>query len=362
MTSSAAGAPPERPGSADRPIWIDLDNAPHVVTFSPIIHEFERRGRRVLLTARAVNNTPELARRFGLSPRVSGRPFGKSFFSKALGTVLHSLNLARMVRRDRPALAVSHGSRSQGLAAALLRVPVVLFFDYEGADLRIFQKVARRVYFPEAIAAEADRWPGPPEAKRGYPGFKEHLALLTREGDAPALAAAGVPVGEAYAVIRPESDTAHYLEGIDDSVLVAAIRKCQSWRFTPVVAPRSASQRERLTPIVHPMGRVVVLQSQVNGMDLLAGARLLISGGGTMNREAVVLGVPCISMFRGRVGLIDRTFLDQGKMVHAPTAGAIENLAAPPPRPATVDATAAATQLRDWIVERLEQDLRDLTR
>lgn len=95
-------------------------------------------------------------------------------------------------------------------------------------------------------------------------------------------------------MLRPESDTAHYLEGLDDSALLAAIRKCQEWKLVPVVVPRSPSQQERLKPILQSFGRVVIPNAPVNGMDLLAAARLLVSGGGTMNREAVVLGLPCI--------------------------------------------------------------------
>jgi len=344
-----------------RPIWIDLDNAPHVVFFAPIVRELEARGRRVLLTARAVNNTLELAERFGLAPRALGHAFGRGFVTKVVGTVRHSIRLSRLVRGSRPMLAVSHGSRSQALTSKLLRIPVVLFFDYEGADLRVFRRVARRVYFPSALSEAARTWPGPVSRKRPYPGLKEHLALLSQENDPKALQSAGVPIGDRYAVIRPESDTAHYLDGIDDSLLIAAIKRCQTWGLVPVVVPRSPDQASRLAPIVAVHGHVVTLSAPVNGMDLISGSRLLVSGGGTMNREAVVLGTPCISIFRGALGALDRSFINEGRMIHVHNPSEMQALKSPPPARAT-DSLPVARDLLRWLVDSLERDADELGR
>jgi predicted glycosyltransferase len=338
-----------------RPIWIDLDNAPHVVFFAPIVRELEARGRRVLLTARAVNNTPELAARFGLAPVVTGRPFGRALLSKVLGTVRHSIHLTGLVRGSKPLLAASHGSRAQALTARLLRIPLVLFFDYEGADLRVFRGVARRVYFPDALSDAARAWPGPTDLRRPYPGLKEHLALLGRGNDREALRSAGIPIDEPYAVIRPESDTAHYLDGIDDGLLLAAIRKCGSWGLVPVVVPRSSTQSKRLAPILAGAGRFVMPSAAVNGIDLLAEARLLVSGGGTMNREAVVLGMPCISIFRGVLGSLDRSFIGDGRMLHVASPSAMDALVAQPTG-RMVDGLPTAKRALQWIVDGLESD------
>lgn len=345
------------PGAPNGPIWIDLDNAPHVVFFAPLVREFERRGCEVLLTARAVNRTPDLAARYGLSPIVSGRPFPKQKLAKYAGTLFHALNLARRVRPRRPRVALSHGSRAQALAGALLRVPVVLFFDYEESDLRVFRYLARWHYFPQLLEPHLQHWKVPEERRRAYPGLKEHLGLLSRSEDLVALREAGIPVEEPFAVLRPESDTAHYLEGLDDSALLAAIRKCQAWGLVPVVVPRSPSQQERLIPILAPFGRIVVPNRPVNGMDLLAASRLLVSGGGTMNREAVVLGLPCISMFRGRVGALDRTFIEKGFMLHAPSAAAITAIETPPGARDPGEALRQANVLKTWIPDQIEADL-----
>jgi hypothetical protein len=237
----------------------------------------------------------------------------------------------------------------------------VLFYDYEGADLRVFRGVARRVYFPETLPESARMGQGSLGLGRPYPGLKEHLALLSRANDPEALRAAGVPIGERYAVIRPESDTAHYLDGSDDELLIAAIRRCHGWGFVPVVVPRSHAQGMRLAPIVSGLGRGLTLRAAVNGVDLLSGACLLVSGGGTMNREAVVLGMPCISIFRGGLGALDQSFIREGRMIHVSTPRAMQELDGPPPA-GSADGLPAARKLLRWIVDNIEKDADEIGR
>jgi len=350
--------------TSNRPVWIDLDNAPHVITFAPIIRELEARGYPILLTARDVNNTPELAREFGLAPLVSGHSFGAGKFGKIAGTVSHGLSLAVRVRRYRPLIGISHGSRGQAVACMTLRTPAIVFFDYEEVDLRIFRWAARRHYYPERLSSVIQsRSDIPPDSQTPYPGLKEELALLTQNEDTAALKNAGVPVGHAFAVIRPESDTAHYLDGIDDSVLLAAIRKCRNWNLIPVVVPRSDAQRLRLESFLREERGVVIPTRSVNGMDLLRNAQLLVSGGGTMNREAVVLGIPCISIFRGKLGALDKSFIEHGNMVHADMAKAFESLEIPPKPPSTGQSNPEnAKRLLVWLCDRLEKDISEIAR
>jgi len=42
---------------------------------------------------------------------------------------------------------------------------------------------------------------------------------------------------------------------------------------------------------------------------------LVISGGGTMNREAAALGVPVYSVFRGKIGAVDNYLARRGRLV-----------------------------------------------
>src|SRR5271165_987557 len=125
-----------RPVMAKR-IWIDLDNSPHVPFFAPIIEAFKKRGLTVTLTARDAYQVCELADRFQFNYKCVGRHWGKNRFLKVFGTCLRALQILPIVAREKPDLAIAHGSRSQTLVSTLLRIQSVCIFDYEFAEVSL---------------------------------------------------------------------------------------------------------------------------------------------------------------------------------------------------------------------------------
>ncbi|HWX75263.1 MAG TPA: DUF354 domain-containing protein, partial [Solirubrobacteraceae bacterium] len=77
-----------------------------------------------------------------------------------------------------------------------------------------------------------------------------------------------------------------------------------------VVLPRVASQREHLAR----MPGFIVPERVIDAQSLIALADLVISAGGTMNREAVALGVPVYSTFEGRLGAVDERLIGEGRL------------------------------------------------
>src|SRR5581483_11038735 len=77
-----------------------------------------------------------------------------------------------------------------------------------------------------------------------------------------------------------------------------------------VVLPRTPDQGERIRGLRLPA--VVVPEHAVDGGSLIAGADLVVSAGGTMNREAVVLGTPVYTTFAGRMGGVDERLIADG--------------------------------------------------
>lgn len=102
-----------KPVSQSKKIWIDLDNSPHVPFFSPIIKELSRRSYQVILTARDCFQVRGLADLFSMEYKRIGRHYGKNKALKVAGTVIRSVQLLPTALKEKPALAVSHGSRSQ---------------------------------------------------------------------------------------------------------------------------------------------------------------------------------------------------------------------------------------------------------
>ncbi|MBC7188207.1 MAG: DUF354 domain-containing protein [Calditrichaeota bacterium] len=297
-------------------IWIDLDNSPHVVLFTPVIHQLERRGYRVLITARDCFQVCGLAERAGLSYQRLGRHYGRHKSLKVVGLVVRALQLAPVVLRERPALALSHGSRSQMLLAAVLRMPWVVMVDYEHVQLLPWLR-ATKILVPEVV-------PVAPLRKHArtvstYPGIKEDIYVPFFQPDPRLRAQLGVGEDEVLAAIRPPATEAHYHNAAAEVLFDAVIDFLGSQpQVKMVVLVRSLHQEEELRrewPHLIAAGRIILPSKVLDGLNLIWNADLVVSGGGTMNREAAALGVPVYSIFRGRIGAVDRSLAEQGRLV-----------------------------------------------
>ena len=86
----------------------------------------------------------------------------------------------------------------------------------------------------------------------------------------------------------------------------------------PVVLPRVESQRAELASVPG----FVVPERAIDAQSLIAYADLVISAGGTMNREAVALGTPVYTTFEGRLGAVDERLIDEGRLRKLSAGGA----------------------------------------
>jgi len=84
-----------------RKIWIDLENTPHIPFFRPIIRELEKRGYRVVITARDAYQTCEMAEHYGLAFTRVGHHYGKHKLLKAWGFFVRSAQLVPFAMRER---------------------------------------------------------------------------------------------------------------------------------------------------------------------------------------------------------------------------------------------------------------------
>jgi len=297
-------------------IWIDLDNSPHVPFFAPIIEELEKQGYPTFLTARDACQVVELVDLHRFSCEKIGRHYGKNKFMKVMGTCYRALQLIRAARKEDLTLAVSHGSRSQLIAAALLRIPSLLIFDYEFAQgLKAINPTWKMM--PEVIFAEANS----AHTKRAmkYPGLKED-AYIARFGPDPAIRSRlGVAEQDLMITVRPPASEAHYHNPKSDDLFRAVIDFLgQKTGVRMVVLPRYEPQAASIRntwPELIDSGAIIIPDRVVNGLNLLWYSDLVISGGGTMNREAAALGVPVYSIFRGKIGAVDHYLARTGRLV-----------------------------------------------
>jgi len=297
-------------------IWIDLDNSPHVPFFAPIIKELERRGHCVTLTARDAFQVCELADLFGLTYKRVGRHYGKHRVLKAYGLGVRALQLLPTTLSAKPDLALSHGSRSQLLVAAIRRIPSVLILDYEFARVLLFTRPTW-VMAPEAIPSSAIHY----DRRRvlRYPGIKEDAYVPSFKPNPSIKTQLGLNGGSVVVTVRPPANEAHYHNPESDKLFDAAIEFLGRTPNTKIVLlPRNGRQEtsvRRAWPNLFSTGQIIIPEHAVDGLNLMWHSDLVISGGGTMNREAAALGVPVYSIFRGRIGAVDRYLAESGRLV-----------------------------------------------
>jgi len=299
-----------------RTIWIDLDNSPHVPFFRPIIQQLETRGYNVLLTARDCFQVCGLAEQLHLDCKPIGRHYGKHRIMKLLGLGIRTLQLLPLVRRARPALAVSHGSRSQLVAAKLLRIPSLQITDYEFAKLWAVVRPSWAMT-PAMIPNDAMRLDGDRILK--YPGIKEDVyvtSFLPQDGIRQEL---GIRESEILVTMRPPASEAHYHSPDSDKLFQATIAHLASMpEVRMVVLPRTPKQGHKITAVWSELcssRKLFIPERVLDGLNLMWHSDLVISGGGTMNREAAALGVPVYSIFRGTIGAVDQYLAANGRLV-----------------------------------------------
>jgi predicted glycosyltransferase len=237
-------------------------------------------------------------------------PGGKR--AKAMGIARRSSALRAYARSARPDVALSHGSYAQAVAARSLRLPTVTMMDYEHQPANHLSfRLAQRVIVPEAFPGQALRRFG---ARNGkvvrYPGFKEEIYLAGFRPDPAVLDELGLDGGDVVAVMRPPPDGALYHRNgnslFDD--LLEQARAADGVQI--VVLPRMKEQVERYRSL----SGVVVPERPVDGSSLVGCADLMVGAGGTMNREASLLGTPTYTVFAGRLAALDQQLLDEGRL------------------------------------------------
>jgi len=305
------------PGSKMR-IWIDLDNSPHAHFFPPIIRRLEEAGYDVLLTARRFGQVEEIAQSHGLDYVVFGRHRTPHFFlTRAAATVIRGLRLALFARKNSPAIAVNHGSRAQVLAAWLLRIPVMAIYDYEFVYSELFSRMATKLLLPETIPSlTLERLNVNMKKVIRYPGFKENVYLSGWHDSPAVMDELKLDPGRLIITVRPPATWAHYQNPFSDVLFRALVERLRGDHDSQVIVlPRTQEQGERLKSSYGMRSAPFqVSERSVDALSLMALSDAVLSGGGTMAREAAIIGTPAYSLFAGKPGAVDAALERDGKL------------------------------------------------
>ncbi len=296
-------------------IWIDLTNSPHVLVMRPVIELLREEGHEVSVTARDFAQTLGLLERFGIEHTVIGRHRGERLAAKAVGLASRSAALVMWARGRRFDIALGHGSNDVSVAARLLRIPCSTMFDYEWAAVQhhLNCRLAQAVVVPDAIPPERLYRYGAKGKIRAYEGLKEEYYLADFEPSDAVLTELSLDRSRPIVLVRtpPEVSLYHRFENdLLESVLARLRDAARDEGVQAVVLPRTDAQRAecRLIP------GFTVPERAIDAQSLIAYADLVISAGGTMNREAVALGTPVYTTFEGRLGALDERLIEEGRL------------------------------------------------
>ena len=296
-------------------VWIDFTASAHPLVFRPLVQLLEAQGNEVEITAREYAQTLQLIESHGMTATVIGHHGGRSALGKAAQMRTRLRALRRFARGQNFDLALAHGSHELTMTARRLGIPSSTTFDYEWAWLQhqLGCRAATRVVVPAAIPPERLKTYGavPPKLQQ-YPGLKEEYYLSDFEPDESVLTDWSIDPARVLVVLRPPPDVSLYHRHSNPLFPMTLEHLGRSDDVHAFVIPRTEEQRDFVRSLALPS--VIVPDEAVDAQSLIALADLVVSAGGTMNREAAALGVPVYTTYGGRLGGVDEQLIREGRL------------------------------------------------
>lgn len=312
--------------NSDKTIWIDLDNSPHVPFFAPIIKRLREEGYNVKISARNYSQTVSLAELYDLDYTAIGKHHGKNKFIKIIGLIYRAIQLFPFGFKSKANIAISHGSRSQMIVAFLLRIPIAMFLDYEFIQTIPGVK-PKMVFLPNIISTKKVKSFATKIAS--YPGIKEDIYVPGFSPDASIKKYLGICNDRIVVILRPPAHEAHYHNPESEKLFDEIINYLtEKQNVKTIILPRDDRQKVsiKIKYEKHFKSNALSIPNDViDGLNLMWHSDLVISGGGTMNREAAALGVPVYSIFKGKIGDVDKYLEEQKRLVLIKDIGDVKN-------------------------------------
>ena len=296
-------------------IWADMSAPAHVLVLRPIIERLRGAGHEVVVTSRDYTQTQELLALHQMEHTPIGKHGGASRVSKLMRLVQRATLMRRFGQGKGFDLAIAHGSNDIAIASRMLGIPEANMHDYEFAVLQhhVGCRLAKRVIFPDSVPPERlKRFGVGPEKLFQYPGFKEEYYLADFEVDPGVLDQVGVDTERVVVIVRPPPDVPLYHRKSNPLFPQVLARVGTDERVHSVVLPRTPEQRDYVRNLALPS--LIVPEHAVDGQSLVALADLVVSAGGTMNREAVALGTPVYTTYGGRLGGVDEALIRSNRL------------------------------------------------
>ena len=303
-------------------LWFDFANTPHVPFFLPILKSIEEYGHEYALTLRDFSQTVPLSYSYNLDGLVIGRHGGRSRSGKALNLINRTIALMNYAKGEKFDIAVSHNSYTHILAGRLTGTKVITLMDYEGQPANhLAFRIANRIIVPQFFPDSSLKKFGANMKKVfKYDGFKEQLYLSSFEHDSTFLknlkSVCSLPedwdiANNILVTVRPPAYNALY-HRFDNPLFNMLLQKLNNdSSITVILLPRSSDQVESMRLQYK---NTYIPSCPLDGKNLVYYSDMVVSAGGTMNREAAVLGTPVFTIFAGILPAVDRQFIKMDRM------------------------------------------------
>jgi uncharacterized protein len=338
-------------------VWLDLANSPHPLLFAPVMRRLEERGHEILVTVRDNAQTAELALARWPESMVVGRESPANPLAKAATLTRRAFALARWAGARRPHVAVSHNSYAQIVAARMLGVPVVTAADFEHQPANhLAFRLATCILMPAALQRTNVSHQGATSDKSVfYSGLKEELYIGDFEPDPEIFSKLNIERSdeELLVVTRTPPTRAIYHRFPNPLFVETLLALDREPNVRIIILTRHAEQRESIMALGLRNG--FVPGTAVDSRSLMYGADLVIGAGGTMTREAALLGVPTLSVYRGSRPAVDRWLEEEGLLHVIRDAADLGPLTPRPTKPrALSDLRQRGGQLSEIFVSAIE--------
>jgi hypothetical protein len=306
-------------------VWIDMTAPAHVLVYRPLMELLREQGAEIELTARDYAQTLQLLELHGMEAEVIGHHGGRSRLGKARSLFSRLHGLRRWAKGRNFDIALAHGSHELTITARRLGIASSTTFDYEWATLQhqLGCRAATRVVIPESIPPERmERYGVRPPKLRRYPGLKEEYYLSDFQPDRSVADALGIDEKRVLVIVRTPPDVSLYHRASNPLFPRVLDHLGRHPEVQAVVIPRTDEQRVYVRSLELPS--LIVPDGAVDAQSLIALSDLVVSAGGTMNREAAALGVPVYTTFGGRLGGVDEWLMREGRLVPLTDPRALE--------------------------------------
>lgn len=310
-------------------LWIDLANSPHVPFFKALAKRFISQGHEIETTAREFAETVSLARDAGFQPLVVGVHGGRAVSAKAATFMSRAWALGGWARTRKFDLAISHNSYSQILAARALGIKTVTLMDYEYQPANhLAFRLTSRIIVPTSFPVTRLRRYGASIGKvRRYHGTKEDVYLGDFQPDpsfTAQLCELGANADNVLVLMRPPAHDALYHRFQNELFDEALAMLLTNENVQVILLPRNEAQRALYE--TQASQHLIVPAVPLDGANLIAVCDLVISAGGTINREAAALGVPAASLYAGKWAAVDEELVKEGRMRRISNATELRSL------------------------------------